>query len=53
MTICHIFSIIRKIILEFGRLIKKGCIMAVIIKQAETFFERFEHTLEVWADKVL
>jgi len=27
--------------------------MATIIKQAETLFERFEHTLEVLAEKLL
>jgi len=27
--------------------------MAMIIKQAETFFERFESGLELWADKIL
>ena len=32
---------------------KKGFQMARIIKEAETLFERFEHALEVLAEKIL
>jgi len=31
----------------------KGLEMAKIIKKAETLFERFEYSLEVWAEKIL
>lgn len=32
---------------------EKGSVMAMVLKQAETLFERFETTLELWADRVL
>jgi len=32
---------------------KKGAVMALMIKKAETLFERFENSLEYWADKIL
>jgi len=32
---------------------KKGFQMAKMIKKAETLFARFEHTLEVLAEKIL
>jgi hypothetical protein len=32
---------------------EKGCEMAAMIKKAESLFERFEHSLEVLAKKVL
>lgn len=35
------------------KILKEGCIMAKMIKQAETLFERFERSLEVWAEKIL
>lgn len=32
---------------------KKGKIMALIVKKAESLFERFENQMELWADKLL
>jgi len=26
--------------------------MSVVIKNAESFFEKFENTLEIWAEKI-
>jgi hypothetical protein len=33
-------------------LMKKDIKMALIIKNAETLFERFENSMEVWAQKI-
>lgn len=31
---------------------KKGYKMAIIIKNAESFFEKFENKMEIWAEKL-
>jgi len=31
---------------------KKGVIMSLLIKNAETLFERFENKMEIWAEKL-
>ena len=51
MTICHI--IIEIAIFCIKSVYKlKGYEMSVIIKNAESLFERFENTIEVWAEKL-
>ena len=51
MTICHIiFNNVNKCVLlsKFN----KGFDMALIIKNAESLFERFENSIGDWAEKI-
>ena len=51
MTICHIFtSNVNKSVI-FSNL-TKGFEMAIIIKNAESLFERFENSIGNWAEKI-
>jgi len=50
MTICHIIVLfINKIVIFFN--LNKGFEMAIIIKNTESLFEKFENTIGNWAEK--
>jgi len=51
MTICHIFILKINITVIFIKLYK-GFDMAIIIKNAESLFERFENSIGNWAEKI-
>jgi hypothetical protein len=51
MTICHKIKIKLQLSVIFSKLIE-GFTMLIIIKNAESLFERFENSLELWAEKV-
>jgi hypothetical protein len=53
MTYCNIFVSFDKKYLKYFQLIHKEPIMAMMIKKAETLFERFEAHLELLAEKLL
>ena len=51
MAFCHTFYIYIEICVLFC-IFNKGCEMSMIIKNAESLFERFENSIEMWASKV-
>ena len=51
MAICHIFIENSNKGVIFSKL-TKGFEMALIIKNAETLFERFENSIGEWAEKI-
>ena len=51
MTICHIFIYSFNKGVIFSKL-TKGFEMALIIKNAESLFERFENSIGDWAEKI-
>ena len=51
MAICHIiYKILQNDVLFFK--LTKGFEMLIIIKNAESLLQRFENTVETWAEKV-
>jgi hypothetical protein len=52
MSICHIFHHKCHFYVLFIQLKKEGEQMSLLIKNAETLFERFESKMEVWAEKL-
>ena len=46
------FNIYFKMMYYFIYLKEKGCKMSIIIKNAESMFERFESKMEIWAEKL-
>ena len=51
MTICHIFYKECQNRVVFSKL-TKGFKMSIIIKNAESLFERFEKNVGIWAEKI-
>lgn len=51
MTICHIFIWESNKSVRFFKL-TKGFEMAIIIKNAESLFEKFENSIGDWAEKI-
>ena len=51
MTNCHIFNNNVILCIEFVNKLK-GYEMSLIIKNAESLFERFENSVEEWAEKL-
>lgn len=51
MTICHIYIKNVNISVIFSKL-TKGFEMSLIIKNAESLFERFENSIGNWAEKI-
>lgn len=51
MTICHInISNIKKYVLYVNFI--KGFDMSIVIKNVESLFEKFEKSIEIWAEKL-
>ena len=51
MTKCHIFyKGCQKVVVFFK--LTKGFEMSILIKNAETLFERFENSVGEWAEKI-
>ena len=51
MTKCHSFSLYTKNLVVYV-IFNKGFVMSMIIKNAESIFEKFERSIEMWASKV-
>ena len=53
MTFCHTFYILLQYgVILFQFITNKGNKMSIIIKNAENMFERFETSIEKWAEKI-
>lgn len=50
MTKCNIFYIFLKLCVVFKKL--EGFKMSIIVKNAQSLFEKFENTLGLWAEKL-
>ena len=51
MSFCHIFILSMCFSVVFIKLIK-GSEMSLVIKNAESLFEKFENSIEKWAEKL-
>lgn len=51
MSFCHIFKVNLHFFIKFVNKCK-GYEMSVVIKNAESLFQRFENCVQIWAEKL-